>query len=398
MEGVLKKSMSNKLSSEFNSLQNTDPELALEWSPKNNKRVDEICSNSGQRALWICPTCKGEYSAIIRVRKVGDKICPYCQNKRVLSGYNSLQVKNPELAKEWSPHNDKTADEVLPTSYKNALWVCPRCGGEYTASIRNRKVGDHLCPYCQNIMILPGYNSLQDTDPELAQEWSHNNEQKACDVFPNSDSYALWKCPICKGEYYENIHRRWMCYMSDYNCCPYCQNIEILPGYNSLQAKNPELAKEWSPLNDKTADEVFPNSEERVLWICPSCHGEYTASIYLRKVGDNACPYCQNKEALPGYNSLQAKNPELAKEWSPRNKKTADEVLPTSNKKAFWICPTCRNEYSAIICSRKVGDNACTYCQSKNNISGGNSLHCHDKKVLPGYNSLQAKNPELAKE
>ena len=70
---------------------------------------------SSSRVKWVCPTCKGEYSAIIRDRKVGDDACPYCRQTKLLKEQTSLGVINPELAKEWSANNVRKADEVLPT-------------------------------------------------------------------------------------------------------------------------------------------------------------------------------------------------------------------------------------------------------------------------------------------
>ena len=366
-----------KLLKEFASLWAVNPELAKEWSTKNLKKADEVLSISCDRVLWICPTCHGEYSAIIRDRQVGDDACPYCRNIKVLAGYNSLQDIKPELVCEWSPHNDKKANEVLPTSSSRVKWVCPTCKGEYSAIIRDRKVGDDACPYCRNDKLLPGYNSLLDTDPGLAKEWSDSNNLKASEVLPTSWSRVKWVCPTCKGEYSAIIRER---KVGD-DACPYCKNDKALAGYNSLLDTNPELAKEWSPNNDKKADEVLAKSFNRVLWICPTCRGEYYAAIRDRKVGDDACPYCQNKKALAGLNSLLDTDPELAKEWSDSNDLKADEVLSTSSSRVKWVCPTCRGEYYAAIRDRKVGDDACPYCRKD--------------KLLPGYNSLQDRQSEL---
>ena len=369
-----------KLLKEHISLWVVNPELAKEWSDSNDLKADEVLPTSSFRVKWVCPTCRGEYYAIIRDRKVGDDACPYCRKDKLLPGYNSLLNTDPELAKEWSNSNDLKASEVLPTSSHRAQWVCPTCHGEYSAIIRDRKVDDDACPYCRNDKLLPGYNSLQDKKPELAKEWSTRNTLKADTVLFTSSSRVKWVCPTCRGEYYAAIRDR---KVGD-DACPYCRNDKVLPGYNSLLNTDPELAKEWSNSNDMKDDEVLPTSSSRVKWVCPTCRGEYSAIIRERKVGDDACPYCKNDKVLPGFNSLQYKNPELAKEWSANNVRKADEVLPTSSSRVKWVCPTCRGEYFAIIRDRKVGDDACPYCKND--------------KVLPGFNSLQYKNPELAKE
>ena len=55
--------------------------------------------------LWhsgLCPTCHGDYPA--RINKVinGKVECPYCNNKKVLPGFNSLAIKYPDIANMWS--------------------------------------------------------------------------------------------------------------------------------------------------------------------------------------------------------------------------------------------------------------------------------------------------------
>ena len=367
----------DKVLAGFNSLQDKNPKLAEEWSDSNNLKASEVLPTSWSRVKWVCPTCRGEYSAIIRERKVGDDACPYCRNDKVLAGFNSLQYKNPELAKEWSANNVRKADEVLPTSSSRVKWVCPTCKGEYSAIIRDRKVGDDACPYCRQTKLLKEQTSLGVINPELAKEWSANNVRKADEVLPTSSSRVKWVCPTCKGEYSAIIRDR---KVGD-DACPYCRQTKLLKEQTSLGVINPELAKEWSANNVRKADEVLPTSSSRALWICPTCRGEYYAAIRDRKVGDDACPYCKNDKVLPGFNSLQYKNPELAKEWSANNVRKADEVLPTSSSRVKWVCPTCRGEYYAAIRDRKVGDDACPYCKND--------------KVLPGFNSLKVRQPEL---
>ena len=328
---------------------------------------------SSSRVKWVCPTCKGEYSAIIRDRKVGDDACPYCRQTKLLKEQTSLGVINPELAKEWSANNVRKADEVLPTSSSRALWICPTCRGEYYAAIRDRKVGDDACPYCKNDKVLPGFNSLQYKNPELAKEWSANNVRKADEVLPTSSSRVKWVCPTCRGEYYAAIRDR---KVGD-DACPYCKNDKVLPGFNSLQYKNPELAKEWSANNVRKADEVLPTSSSRVKWVCPTCRGEYYAAIRDRKVGDDACPYCKNDKVLPGFNSLKVRQPELVeREWCyPENILIGvypDQILESYPGQAWWKCPTCKRKYLMSVKDRlmkqKRGHVACPQCRGRRRV------------------------------
>ena len=152
----------------FNSLKAVKPELFLEWSDKNWISADEIFPTSGMRATWKCPTCGGEYDAVVKDREAGDDSCPYCADKKVLPGFNSLKAVNPELSLEWSDKNWTSADEILPTSWMRVIWECPTCGGEYEAAVKDREVGDDACQYCAGKKVLPGFNSLKAVNPELS--------------------------------------------------------------------------------------------------------------------------------------------------------------------------------------------------------------------------------------
>ncbi|RGD63405.1 hypothetical protein DXA98_16755, partial [Lachnospiraceae bacterium OF09-6] len=78
-------------------------------------------------------------------------------------------------------------------------------------------------------------------NPELAEEWSENNESGPDEVRYNSRNTALWKCPTCYGEYSYIIGDR----KTGDDACPYCSDRKILPGYNSFKVKHPDLMEEW---------------------------------------------------------------------------------------------------------------------------------------------------------
>lgn len=50
----------------------------IEWSPNNERSMSDFLATSSSTALWICPTCNGEYPAVVREREVEDESCPYC--------------------------------------------------------------------------------------------------------------------------------------------------------------------------------------------------------------------------------------------------------------------------------------------------------------------------------
>lgn len=362
-----------------NNLVKKYPEVVDWWDYEANdgERPEEYTLFSSKKAHFTCPVCGGKYYVRITdaftLSEDGTPElfkCSYCKNIRALSGFNTLADIKPGLVSEWSPNNELRADEVLPESYSRSLWICPTCGGEYSALIRDRKVGDDACPYCKNIRPLAGYNTLADKKPELIPEWSSNNENKPDEVVATSTLPALWICPTCHGEYSASIRDR---EVGD-DSCPYCNNRKPLVGYNTLADKKPELVSEWSPNNESKPDEVVATSTLPALWICPTCHGEYSASIRDREAGDDACPYCRNKKPLPGFNTLQARHPELVQqEWCYAENLllgvNPDNILESYSGKVWWKCPTCGRKYIMTVKDRlmkqKRGHVACQQCRGR---------------------------------
>ena len=52
----------------------------------------------------------------------------------------------------------------------------------------------------------------------------------------------------------------------------------LLPGFNSLATKYPDIAAMWSDKNQFSADQILPNTT-MAFWTCPTCHGDYPARI-----------------------------------------------------------------------------------------------------------------------
>ena len=352
-----------------NTLLDTTPLLAKEWALSNERGPETVADNTRMPVNWICPTCNGEYSAHINDRQVGDDACPYCTNKKVLAGYNTFDITQPELVKEWSLNNERPASDFFDTSAYTALWNCPTCHGEYSARIRDREVGDDACPYCTNRKTLAGYNTLEITQPALATEWSRNNERPITDFFDTSAYMALWNCPTCNGEYPARIRDR---EVGD-DACPYCTNRKTLAGYNTLEITQPALATEWSRNNERPITDFFDTSAYMALWNCPTCNGEYPARIRDREVGDDACPYCNGRKVLPGFNSFNKNHPDLMEYWDYINNYllcNPNEIGDNYNEKVWWFCKNNKeHKYQASpkqrIYFKKRKMEPCTYCKGR---------------------------------
>ena len=257
------------------------------------------------RALWICPDCGNEYSAIVCDREVGDNSCSYCNDRITLKGFNDLATTDPNLAKEISPNNDRPASDLRKTMTITALWICPDCGNEYSTIIRDREAGDDSCPYCNDKKTLQGYNDLITTDPGLAKEYSPNNDRPLSEIRKTLKIRALWICPDCGNEYSAVIRDR---EVGD-DSCPYCNDRKPLAGFNTI-ATRADLMKEWNaPANalcNNDPDAILPKRRQKVWWTCSECGRSYQMTAHDKALAAKrhlkSCPFCKGRrKVLPHY-------------------------------------------------------------------------------------------------
>lgn len=83
------------------------------------------------------------------------------------------------------------------------------------------------------------------------------------------------------------------------------------------------------------------------------------------------------------HKSLAAERPELIQQWSPENLFSADEISACSHKKAIWICDK-GHRWEAIVKNRV--------------LTGSNCPYCAHRKLLKGFNDLEAVSPRIAYE
>ena len=140
----------HKIMGGVNDLATTHPELAAEWHPTKNGALtpQEISYGNDKKVWWICS--KGhEWETSPNSRTNAKTGCPYCSNKKVLTGYNDLATTNPELAKQWHPtkNGELCPRQIISGSSLKAWWLCDTCGYEWEALISKRNKRSD-CPKC----------------------------------------------------------------------------------------------------------------------------------------------------------------------------------------------------------------------------------------------------------
>ena len=336
----------------------THPELAeqaVDWDPS------KYFAGGRDKLKWRCD--KGHvYETLIWYRTGRDKTgCPICANRVVLKGFNDLATIYPELAHQLQ---EADASEVLAFSNKRLKWKCER-GHVWEAVLNSRKAGTG-CPYCSNNRILPGYNDLATTHPEVAAE-AHGWDPTTISF--GSDKVQEWKC--------ENNHI-WKSAIKSRTIkkskCLICGNRELSKGINDVATKFPELAKQangWDP------SKVLAGAHDQLSWKCDLGH-EWIASLLNRTRRNDGCPYCAGKKALKGFNDLKSQRPDIAAQANGWN---TEEVTVGSGKKFSWICEH-KHTWTASVYARTTKETGCPYCQNR--------------EVLKGFNDLATSFPDIA--
>lgn len=262
----------------------------------------------------------------------------------------------PELVKEWSDKNLPLIPEQVTFGSHKVVWWKADCGHEWLTSVKSRANGEG-CPYCAGKRVLVGFNDLATLMPQLAEEWSDKNEISPQEVTIGSVKKVWWKGK-CGHEWKAIIKNR-----ARGSKCPYCSNRLLLKDFNDLQYLHPELAVEWSKRNlPLKPDMVMEFSNKKVWWQCKTCGHEWKAAISSRSLGSK-CAYCSGRILTIGMNDFQTTHPELAKEWSEKNKNIEPTMIKANSREVvWWKCSKCNKDWRSSIVKRVRGKN-CPLCE-----------------------------------
>ena len=163
-----------------------------------------------------------EWKSSVYKRSAGED-CPYLAGKRVLKGFNDLETKAPDLAKEWHPTKNGVLrpSDVTYRSGRKVWWFLPyddtvtgkHFDFEWEATIDKRFNGSG-CPFLRSKKIYKGFNDLATTNPELAAQWHpiKNNGVTASDVFVNSNKKYWWIYPYDDSKTGKHFDFEWGCF------------------------------------------------------------------------------------------------------------------------------------------------------------------------------------------
>ena len=374
------------------------PELLEEldkiFDPEENPGVDVAKSRTRSSTLvhFHCKNCGYEWDGKLgnRIKREGPGNCrvlgcPICNNKR--KRIIPYTEQYPELAAMYNEELSGRPLDSLRDKEPNRLkvfWNCPTCHRTFpstvSAMISSAKYKSKGCPFCAHRKLIKG-ESFGDFHPEFLDEYAEENEIDPFNVFPFCNTDVLWRCP--KHSEYTWTASFCLRHMGG-GACPICNRTRLVKGINTFADVYSEYLDMYSESNEHKADEIFYNSSLWFNWKCRTCHNEYGARIKDVLSNDESCPYCDKRRPTPGVNSLQALYPDIAKWYSAKNLRTADEIFPDVVTPFVWDCPDCGGEYNALMKDVVSGEYTCPFCD--------------DRLTLPGFNDFATRHPDLMKE
>ncbi len=241
--------------------------------------------------------------------------------------------------------------------------------------------------------------SFAEAHPDLVPEWHpRKNRVSPTEVPHGSSLVAWWSCSV-RGhpDYEQRVSKR-----HAGQGCPKCGVLRRAakrrtpPPGGSLADVHPDLAAQWSTLNDVRPEELKPQSHVKVWWACPiGEHPDYQKSPNTRVSEASGCPLCGNlrkgqakRIPLPG-KSVADLHPHLTCEWDAKNLYLPTQLKPGSDELVAWICQKCGHRWKATVKARANGA-GCFPCAVKKRAA-------QSRRPKPGQ-SLQDLFPQVAKQ
>ena len=427
------------------------PDLVQQWDYEKNNGLtpQDVTIGSQKKVYWICE--KGHsWDMDVRSRTKGQG-CPYCNNRRILPGYNDLATLNKELATEWNQekNGDLKPTDVGTGSKNRVWWKCVR-GHEWQARVIQRNAGTG-CPICANRIIVKSYNDFASEHPELLTEWDYDRneiEPSECACFSshkvwwNCKKGHHWKatisdrskgtgCPRCSEErrvsfpekailYYLRLHiENVQANYRDERIAPYELDI-YLPEY--------QLAIEYDGTYGHSSGKGIARDIRKNSKCRENC-------ISLIRIRENGCPELDDSSfdyRMKDRNGLKDAiyflYDYLSENYPINLKDKKDEVDPEQDAAEIYSLIAFSEKENSI--SRKAPQIAKMWHPTKNGlvtpedisvgsskkfwwqgecghewistvsyeISSGKCPYCSGMRVLQGFNDLATINPMIAKE
>lgn len=172
---------------------------------------------------------------------------------------------------------------------------------------------------------------------------------------------------------------------------------EVFHKNNIYTINNIKLWLQKHNKNFKLLSTEYVNARQDLIWECNICN-ETWENCWDGILSDRGCPYCCGRYPTQEYNLLVC-NQEIASEWNyEKNGKRPEEYCPSSNKKVWWKCKECNNEWEATIGHRTLSSSSCPKCSSsKGEKFISNILFQNNIYSIPQHTFSDCKNINVLK-
>jgi hypothetical protein len=345
------------------SLADRFPAIAAQWHPTRNDDLtpNQVSKGSGRKVWWRCEDGH-VWEASVNNRTSMSSGCSVCAGKTVLTGYNDLTTRFPDISTQWHPtrNGDLTPDQVLAGTNAKVWWRCED-GHEWETTVNGRTSGGNGCPVCSGQKLLPGYNDLATRFPDISAQWhpTRNGDLTTDQVSAGMNAKVWWRCED-GHEWETTVNGR----TSGGSGCPVHARQKVRIGFGDLASRFPDVAAQWHPNRngDRTPDQVLAGTVAKAWWRCNLGH-VWEARVNNRATHNTGCPVCAGRTVLAGYNDLGTRFPAVAAQWHPtRNGDLRpDQVLAGTVAKMWWRCEQ-GHEWEARVGSRTSGGRDCPVC------------------------------------
>lgn len=397
----------SKVLAGFNDLATTHPAIAALWhsGSKPGMTPATVTAGSGAQATWQCSEHNDhQWTTTIASLTRGSQ-CPYCTNKKVLTGFNDLATTHPAIASQWdTAQNPKhTAFNVVAGSSAKVRWHCTDCDHRWTTTVASRTSTEHGtgCPGCSGNTVVPGVNDLATTHPELALQWhpDKNSTLTPADVTYGSNTAAWWLCDA-------NPEHQWQAAISNRtgnkSKCPFCATKRAHAGSTDLATTHPHVAAIWHPSKngELTAQMVTRGSARTVWWLCPEDQHAWQAQVknVAKQTATGSCPVCAGRTVMTGVNDVGTLLPELMKQWHPVKNLplTPQQLTVGSHQRVWWQCPdVAQHSWQTRVFDRSYHLTQCPLCFGRDSLAE-RKLADAVEMLLPGRTVLRNQRGLLA--
>ena len=348
------------------------PQVASQWHPIKNVplRPEQVAPRSSMRVWWFCP--KGhEWQAAISARTAGGN-CPHCHNqmrstlqrKQFVHRNGALSRTHPELLREWDTHKNAglSPDDFTAGSHMHVWWKCP-FGHSSKSEIRVRARG-HRCPECIAQTSRLEMRLLTELRFLVGDaEWRKSVHGKEVDVFLPRHKIAI-----------EVDGQRWHQAKASLdeakNKALESRGIFVmrLRGHGLKRLRRTDLIfKESEDPKDIIGRFLSALHSARPKVFASSDLGGYLRARSFRNDAEFQALLAQlpSPEASA---SFSVNCPNLAKEWSDKNRPLAPSMFSRmSSKKVWWVCAK-GHEWITSIAHRARG-RGCPVCAREKNAA-----------------------------